>query len=63
MDIAVVGPGAVGTTVAAYLYAAGHQVLVCGRTPRSQIELRPDGADPIVVPGPVCTAVIGSVRR
>ncbi len=55
MDIAVVGPGAVGTTIAAYLYAAGHQVLVCGRTPRSQIELRPDGADPIVVPGPVCT--------
>jgi 2-dehydropantoate 2-reductase len=30
-------------------------VLVCGRTPRSEIELRPDGADPIVVPGPVCT--------
>src|SRR5271165_2048565 len=55
MDIAVVGPGAVGTTVAAYLYAAGHPVLVCGRTPRPQIELRPDGADPIVVPGPVCT--------
>lgn len=55
MDIAVVGPGAVGTTVAAYLYAAGHEVLVCGRTPRAQIELRPDGAEPIVVPGPVCT--------
>jgi 2-dehydropantoate 2-reductase len=55
MDIAVVGPGAVGTTVAAYLYAAGYPVLVCGRTPRPQIELRPDGADPIVVPGPVCT--------
>ena len=55
MDIAVVGPGAVGTTVAAYLSAAGHQVLVCGRTPRPQIELRPDDADPIVVPGPVCT--------
>jgi 2-dehydropantoate 2-reductase len=55
MDIAVVGPGAVGTTVAAYLHAAGYPVLVCGRTPRPQIELRPDGADPIVVPGPVCT--------
>ena len=55
-EVAVVGPGAVGTTVAAYLYAAGHHVLVCGRTPRSQIELRPDGADPIVVPGPICTA-------
>ncbi len=55
MDIAVVGPGAVGTTAAAYLSAAGHEVLVCGRTPRSQIELRPDDGDPIVVPGPVCT--------
>jgi 2-dehydropantoate 2-reductase len=55
MDIAVVGPGAVGTTVAAYLFAAGHRVLVCGRTPRSQVELRPDDADSIVVPGPVCT--------
>jgi 2-dehydropantoate 2-reductase len=55
MDIAVVGPGAVGTTVAAYLFAAGHRVLVCGRTPRPQVELRPDDADSIAVPGPVCT--------
>jgi 2-dehydropantoate 2-reductase len=54
-EAGVVGPGAVGTTAAAYLYAAGHKVLVCGRTPRPQIELRPDEADPIVVPGPVCT--------
>jgi 2-dehydropantoate 2-reductase len=30
-------------------------VLLCGRTAREQIELRPDGADPIVVPGPVHT--------
>jgi 2-dehydropantoate 2-reductase len=45
----------VGTTVAALLYKAGHQVLVCGRTPRDSIELRPDGGDPIVVPGPVHT--------
>ncbi len=49
------GPGAVGTTVAALLYKAGHQVLVCGHTPRDSIELRPDGGDPIVVPGPVRT--------
>jgi 2-dehydropantoate 2-reductase len=55
MDIAVVGPGAVGTTVAAYLSAGGHHVSVCGRTPRPQVELRPDGADPIVVRGPVRT--------
>jgi 2-dehydropantoate 2-reductase len=54
-NVAVIGPGAIGTTAAAYLSAAGHQVLVCGRTPRSQIELRPDGADSIVVPGPVRT--------
>jgi 2-dehydropantoate 2-reductase len=53
--VAVVGPGAVGTTAAAYLYAAGHSVLICARTPRPQIELRPDGAEAIVVPGPVCT--------
>ena len=49
------GPGAVGTTVAALLYKAGHSVTVCGRTARDSIELRPDGEDPIVVPGPVHT--------
>jgi 2-dehydropantoate 2-reductase len=30
-------------------------VLVCGHTPRESIELRPDGENPIVVPGPVHT--------
>jgi 2-dehydropantoate 2-reductase len=30
-------------------------VLICGHTPRDSIELRPDGDDPIVVPGPVHT--------
>ncbi len=54
-NIALVGPGAVGTTVAALLHKAGHPVLLCGHTPRDGIELRPDGADPIVVPGPVHT--------
>jgi len=54
----------VGTTVAALLYKAGHSVTVCGRTARDSIELRPDGEDPIVVPGPVHTDpddVIGPV--
>jgi 2-dehydropantoate 2-reductase len=37
------------------LYKAGHPVLLCGHTPRDAIELRPDGGDPIVVPGPVLT--------
>ncbi|WP_208611953.1 oxidoreductase [Mycobacterium paraffinicum] len=54
-NIALVGPGAVGTTIAALLHQAGHPVLVCGHSPRESIELRPDGADPIVVPGPVHT--------
>lgn len=49
------GPGAVGTTVAALLHGAGHQVVLCGRTARPQIELRPDDREPIVVPGPVHT--------
>lgn len=52
---AVVGPGAIGSTVAALLHAAGHQVMLCGRTPRDSIEVRPDDGDPIVVPGPVLT--------
>jgi len=37
------------------LYAAGNPVLLCGHSPRDSIELRPDDADPIVVPGPVHT--------
>ncbi|RDH75090.1 oxidoreductase [Mycolicibacterium moriokaense] len=53
--IAVVGPGAIGATMAALLHAAGHHVLLCGHTPRDQIEVRPDQGDPIVVPGPVLT--------
>ncbi|MDV3124896.1 oxidoreductase [Mycobacterium sp. 21AC1] len=53
--IAVIGPGAIGSTVAALLHAAGHPVLLCGRTARESVEVRPDDHDPIVVPGPVHT--------
>ncbi|KUI40724.1 2-dehydropantoate 2-reductase [Mycobacterium sp. GA-1199] len=53
--VALVGPGAIGSTVAALLYAAGHAVTLCGRTPLDSIEVRPDDGDPIVVPGPVLT--------
>ncbi len=53
--IAVVGPGAVGATVAAYLHNAGYPTVLCGRTPRDRLEVRPDGAEPIIVPGPVHT--------
>jgi len=51
--IALIGPGAIGATVAAYLHAAGHRILLCGHTPRESIEVRPDDHDPIVLPGPV----------
>jgi 2-dehydropantoate 2-reductase len=54
-NIALVGPGAIGSTVAALLHAAGHPVTLCGRTPRDSIEVRPDDQEPIVVPGPVLT--------
>jgi 2-dehydropantoate 2-reductase len=54
-SIALIGPGAIGATVAAYLHAAGHSVLLCGHTPRESIEVRPDDHEPIVLNGPVHT--------
>ncbi|BBY84102.1 putative 2-dehydropantoate 2-reductase [Mycolicibacterium pulveris] len=53
--IAVVGPGAIGSTVAALVHTAGHKVLLCGRSARDSIEVRPGDGAPIVVPGPVLT--------
>lgn len=52
--IAIVGPGAIGTTVAAALHEAGRTTLLCGRTPRDQLTLH-DGDRSVVVPGPVQT--------
>ena len=54
-SIALIGPGAIGATVAAYLHSAGNAVLLCGRTGRESIEVRPDDHEPIVLPGPVRT--------
>src|ERR1700742_2939813 len=54
-SIALVGPGAIGSTVAAFLHAAGHHVTGCGHTPRGSIEVRPDDGEPIVVAEPVLT--------
>jgi 2-dehydropantoate 2-reductase len=50
--VAVVGPGAIGTTVAAALHEAGRTPLLCGRTARERLELR-DAEGLVVVPGPV----------
>lgn len=52
--IAVVGPGAIGTTLAAVLHESGRTPLLCGRTPRDHLTLR-DGDRRVTVPGPVRT--------
>jgi 2-dehydropantoate 2-reductase len=58
-SIALIGPGAIGSTLAALLHAAGQRVTVCGRTARDSIEVRPDpgvlGGQPILLPEPVHT--------
>ena len=52
--IALIGPGAIGTTIAAVLHEAGRTPQLCGRTAHSQLRLRHDEGE-IVVPGPVLT--------
>jgi len=54
-SIALIGPGAIGATVAAYLHNAGNPVLLCGHTARESIEVRPDDHETIALPGPVHT--------
>lgn len=54
MVVAVVGPGAIGTTIAAALHEVGRTPLLCGRTPRDRLTLL-DGNHSITVPGPVET--------
>jgi len=51
--IALIGPGAVGSTVAAGLHRAGYPLLLCGRRRKDAVEVRPDDGEPIIVPGPV----------
>ncbi len=52
--MAIVGPGAIGTTVAAALHRAGRTPLLFGRTPRDGLALQ-DATGTVVVPGPVRT--------
>src|SRR5689334_4184955 len=54
--IALIGPGAIGTTLAAALQEAGTPVQPYGRTARDQLVLHRGDHD-IVVPGPVITDV------
>ncbi|WP_333609820.1 oxidoreductase [Pantoea piersonii] len=50
--IALIGPGAIGTTIAAVLHEVGRTPLLCGRTAHPQLLLRHEQGD-IAVPGPV----------
>ena len=53
-SVALVGPGAIGTTVAASLHEAGRTPMICGRSAHERLVLRHDDGE-IVVPGPVVT--------
>jgi 2-dehydropantoate 2-reductase len=57
-EIAVVGPGAIGATIAAELSRAGREVLLCGRTERPSITVERAGHSPITL-GPVRTDPAG----
>lgn len=50
--IALIGPGAIGTTIAAALHEVNRTPLLCGRTAHPQLILRHDDGE-VVVPGPV----------
>jgi len=53
--ITVVGPGAIGASLAACLTEAGRPVTLCGRTRRHEIEVRSDDGGSTVIPGVVHT--------
>ncbi|QRN35640.1 oxidoreductase [Pectobacterium brasiliense] len=50
--IALLGPGAIGTTIAAVLHDVNRTPVLCGRTAHPQLVLRHDDGE-IVVPGPI----------
>jgi 2-dehydropantoate 2-reductase len=52
--VAVVGPGAIGATMAAVAQRAGAELVLCGRTARDRLIVERGGASE-VVPGPVLT--------
>lgn len=63
--VALIGPGAIGTTIAAALHEVGRTPVVCGRTSHAQLLLRFDGGE-ITLPGPVLTdpaAIFAGFRR
>jgi 2-dehydropantoate 2-reductase len=52
--VAIVGPGTIGTTIAAALHEVGRTPILCGRTARESLEFH-DANGSVTVPGPVLT--------
>ena len=50
--VAIIGPGAIGTVIAAALHEVGRTPALYGRTPRERLVLS-SGSERVVVPGPV----------
>jgi 2-dehydropantoate 2-reductase len=55
VKVAVVGPGAIGAAFGAAAVEAGHDVLLCGRTPVERIDVEYENGSPTVTLGPVRT--------
>ncbi len=53
MRIAVIGPGAIGATFAAALERAGHEPVLCARSPREAPAVERDGEPPQLLRAPV----------
>ncbi|MFH2373953.1 2-dehydropantoate 2-reductase N-terminal domain-containing protein, partial [Klebsiella aerogenes] len=53
-SVALIGPGAIGTTIAAVLHEVGRKPLLCGRTAHQRLVLRHEDGETII-PGPVLT--------
>ena len=53
--VAVVGPGAIGATMAAAVRRSGAELVLCGRTPHERIVVEREGGGSEIVPGPVLT--------
>ncbi|MEB5695034.1 oxidoreductase [Klebsiella aerogenes] len=53
-SVALIGPGAIGTTIAAVLHEVGRKPVLCGRTAHQRLVLRRDDGE-VIIPGPVLT--------
>ncbi|HEX4107049.1 MAG TPA: 2-dehydropantoate 2-reductase [Solirubrobacteraceae bacterium] len=58
-QIALVGPGAIGATLAAELQRCGQRCVICARSERPAITVEREGREPVRLDGPVLTDPAG----